>query len=474
MRRLATLLLVAALAAPAAAQEQEPAAKPDLPKGVVARVYDRDVPEDEFLARLADRYASTEHGTKVLGSLVDDICVLAEADKRGVSITDAEAKEWVEKTEERIRKESAGTASLRDLFDLAEASEEDFFATVRIYLLQERMARKDLGGDPEAELPDHRRKLWVAMIRRRYKVRFKDLPDGALAAVGDRRVTRIDLARGLRDRLPDEMVLDVRTQLVLGIAASRALEKAGIEVTPDDVDAQVDRLRERVEESPRFRQSGVKLEQWLEQTRGKSLEEYRTDEDFLSGVALRKLLSRDLSDGDVRRHWERNPDAYGDRALVRQVFVPAGKESGEFDVRTFKVAYDLALRAKIQVLELTGAHLEKKDRVRRLPEVVTMVAKRFETDVSRRDTAGEPSAWSRGQIAGQKKLTEAVFDTGELNTLLGPIRSDVGYHVLVVQERRPAPTFDEIRERVHEDVLKERLRKFQLELRADPNIVFGN
>src|SRR5262249_13035719 len=103
-------------------------------------------------------------------------------------------------------------------------------------------------------------------------------------------------------------------------------------------------------------------------------------------------------------------------------------------------------------------------------DAVTSVAKQFEEDKERRASAGEPTVWTRVSTAGEEKLTKAVFED-EPGTLIGPIASRIGYHVIYVEERRPAPSFDEVQDRVREDLVREALVKFQVSLRIDPNVV---
>ena len=136
-------------------------------------------------------------------------------------------------------------------------------------------------------------------------------------------------------------------------------------------------------------------------------------------------------------------------------------------------AHEIALRAKVAVLEkagLLGAEGEAKRTP--LPEAVTAVAKQFAPEGEGRKTAGEPAAWTRASVAGEPDLEKAVFD-GEPGALAGPVRSRIGWHVLVVEERRPAPAWDEVRDRVRDDLLRLAVRRFQMEIRVDENVVIA-
>ena len=148
-------------------------------------------------------------------------------------------------------------------------------------------------------------------------------------------------------------------------------------MTDADVEEQVARLRARFESNPQVQGTGVTFDQFLRQRLGIGEAELREDPSFRTRVALERMLSRDLPETEVRSHWEKNRDAYGDRALVRQVYVAAADRGGKGEridgsVRSFADAHEIALRAKVAVLERSGqipsAEGTKKTP---LPEAVT-------------------------------------------------------------------------------------------------------
>lgn len=450
------------------------AAEEDLPPGVVARVYGEDVTEAQLLDRLARRHESTERGREVLDQIVDDTIVGIEAKRRGVTVTDDEVERYFARLEEVVKRQSGGDRTLADVLTETKTTAADFRRTTTEYLVREKMAREDLGAKTGEDVPEHRMKLWMSSLRRRMDVRTTDLPEGTLARIGpDVTIDRARFARELRDRLPAETVSGVRAELVLDAATRHAVRRAGVTVTDADVDAQVAKLRTRFESNPRVEGTGVTFDQFLKQTFGIGEADLRKDPTFRSRVGLERLLLRDITDAAVRTSWEENRDAYGDRTLVRQVYVPAGEQGGKFQVRSFAEAQELALRAKVEVLQRAGL-LEGAGPSKKLPlaDVVTAVAKEFTPEGEERTHAGEPVAWTRANVAGEPALEKAVFE-GELGTLAGPVRSRVGWHLLLVEERRPAPAWDEVKERVREDLLRAAVRRFQLGLRMDENVVFA-
>ena len=467
MIRFRGLMVLAALLAlaPRALPGQEP-----LPAGVVARVYGKDVTETDLRERLAKRWAGTEKGKALLDQLVDDLCVEAEAKKRNVTVTDQEVAAYVKHVDETIRRQTGGTRTIEDVYHDEHSNPAEFARIAREYLKRQRMAAEDLGGKAGDEVPEARLKLWLSSLRRRSGVKVTGLPPGVLASVGDVAIDRARFAEALAHQLPEDAVITARADLVFEAAAEHALLAAKIEVTDADVDAELARIRAKFAQEPQVKNTGLSFDEFLRQTRGTSEAELKADRAFRSRIGLERFLQRRVSDADVRKTWEENRDAFGERALVRQIYIPAGDAGGKFKMHTFEEAFELVLRAKAAVIEGTGLPGTPAEGRKPLRDVVTSVAKQFEEDAEKRKAAGEPVAWTRVTIAGEEKLTDDVFK-GEMGKLLGPTRSRVGWHLVLVEERRPAPSFDEVKDTVREELLRRETAKFQLEIKTDPNVV---
>jgi parvulin-like peptidyl-prolyl cis-trans isomerase-like protein len=463
----AAVLLLAA--SPASAEQT-------LPAGVAARVHGRDVAEEDVLERIARRWGQSERGRAILAKLVDDTCVELEAKRRGVSVSEDEVAAAVKHFEDEFRSRSGNSKTVADFYAEQHCTLDEFRRETREYLKQRKMALEELGGKPGDDLPEAKRMLWLSAIRRRLDVKTSGLPDGVLARIGDVVVDRMRFARALRDQLPPEFAIDARDDLVLEAAADHALAAAKVEVTDADVAAEIATMRASFAKDPRVKGTGLTFDEWLRQTRGSSEAELAKDRGFRSWVGLDRMLLAKISDEDVRRHWEANRDAYGERALVRQIYVAADDGGGKFRIRSFADAQELALRAKAAVLAASGrlgsAGNAAPGAPKSLAEAVTAVAKQFEGDAERRAEAGEPVAWTHVHLAGQEALDKAAFG-GEVGALQGPIRCADGYRLLLVEERRPAPSFDEIKPRVREALLREAINSFRVAARNDPEVILA-
>lgn len=464
------LLLV--LAAILATPSRGAAAEETLPAGVVARVHGKDITQADLRERLAKRWAATERGRQLLDQLVDDTCVEAEAKRRSVTVTDEEVTAYVKHVDETIRRQTGGARTIEDVYREEHSSPAEFARIAREYVKRQKMAAEDLGGKAGDEVPEARLKLWLSSLRRRSGVKFTDLPAGVLATVGDVVIDRARFAEELALHLPEDVVDSARADLVFEEAAAHAITVAKIEVTDADVDAEIARRRARFAQDPQVRNTGLTFDEFLRQTYGTSEAELRTDRALRTRVGLQRLLSSRIDEADVRKTWEGNRDAFGERALVRQIYVSAGDAGGKFKMRTFDEAFELALRAKAAVLEGTGAAGTPAGGKRPLRDVVTAVAKQFEEDAEKRKTAGEPVAWTRVHLAGEEKLADDVFkaETGKLH---GPTRSRIGWHLVLVEERRPAPAFEEVKDAVRDELMRRETAKFQLQMQTDPGIVLA-
>lgn len=466
LSRLFTCVLVLVAAWTAAAEDA-------LPPGVIARVYGRDISETDLADRLVKRWATTDRGKHLLEQLVDDTCVEIEARRRGVTVTDEDVAAYVKGVDETVRKQTGNARSIEDVYREQHSTPEEFAVIAHEYLKRQKMAAEELGGKPGEEVTEARLKLWLSSLRRRMSVKFTSLPDGVFAAVGDTAIDRARFAKALKEGLPQEAVETAKLDLALEAATDHALLEAKIAVSDADVDADIARLRERFAKDPRVKDTGLTFDDFLKQNRGTSEAELRTDHRYRASIGLERLLARNVPDAAITKHWEENRDAYGERALVRQIYVAGQEDGGQFHMRTFKEAFEMALRAKAAVLESSGGLGGAPQAGRKsLPDSVTAIAKQFEEDAKKKTNAGEPVAWTRANLVGEDALAKSVF-TGEIGTLLGPVKSRVGYHLLVVEERRPAPSFDEVKDNVREDLLRVEMGKFQMAMRADPNVTFA-
>jgi len=487
MRRhlLAPVVLHASLALAALCALAAPAPAEQLPEGVLARVHGRQITEDAVYDRLATKHERGANGKQVLALLVEDVLVRQEAARRGVTVSDAETETYLAKVDRKIQYDSGGTKSLESVFQEQGSTREEFAATARQFLFRQKMAQKDLGWRPPKrdpagrgvhldDVPKHRVALWLSSLKARHPVVMTGLPPGMLAKVGEQFVGRQEFARALAEKLPPETIRVVLGELVLEAAAAHDLREAGIVTSDADVNAEIARQEARFAARPEVRGTGMTYDQFLQQMRGHGVEALRADPGFRAALGLRRLLLANITVDALRTHWNKNRLAYGERAMIRTVYIPAGRSDANLQLPSWKDAYDLALRAKVRILNGAGVGMTPGAGAKPVPldEMVTRVAKQFAGGARGAQTAGEPTVWTRAAVVGEEDLEKVVFTekTGELR---GPVRTRLGYHVLLVDERRPAPAFESIQEDIREDVLRKEMRRYRLRVLTDENVVLG-
>lgn len=456
----------------------------ELPPGVVARVYGNDITETQVHARLARRFEGTERGADALEQMIEDACVAREAAAREVSVSEKEAREYLQKVDEKVRFDSGGVKSLLDVYREQNTTEAEFLRVVRDFLLRQKMAKADMGssaglGESQfgipGDLPMHRMKLWLKSLRARHDVKTKELPEGVLAVVDGEQITRESFAASIATRLPQEIVAGFRDDLVFEAAVQKHLADAGVELTDADVGAEIARLRARFAEDPRVVGSGVTFDQFLRQSTGAGESELARDPSFRARLGLRLLMLDKVTPERIKEHWELNREAYGEQVLLRSVFMPAQSgtpQIGQDKLKPFDDVRDLMLQTKVAVLKAAGMAGALPDGTTPMPlsEAVTAVAKTLVRDPEKKQRAGEPEVWTKAGVANEGELAERVFE-GPLGVLQGPLRTSVGYYLILVEERRPAPKFEEIQEKLTEDLLRLDLMRWRRNLQIDPDVI---
>lgn len=122
------------------------------------------------------------------------------------------------------------------------------------------------------------------------------------------------------------------------------------------------------------------------------------------------------TDQEIRRYYDEHPDEYAheEEVRARHILVMADDDTP-----------DAAARAKVE------------DARRRIEggEPFADVAAEVSEDASNKDRGGDLGFFGRGRMV--KEFEDAAFGAAP-GALVGPVRTDFGYHLLEVQEKRPA------------------------------------
>lgn len=273
-----------------------------------------------------------------------------------------------------------------------------------------------------------------------------EIIEAIVARVGDRIVTRSQYDARLQEGYfeieqtsgsPEEVELrkaDLRSELLDTILSELLIkdraDRLGISVTEKDVDDAVERLKI---------QYGIESqEQFVEslQQAGLTLEKMRLrlrDTLISNAVLSRELRSRsEISDKELKARYEREKDRYKlpERAEISEIVItlPEGVEQLVADQR----------RALAE---------EVANQARRGTDFASL-AKEFSESPTKED-GGKLGTITKGELI--KELDDPIF-SAEDGSILGPIETRVGYHIVRIDKRIAAetPGFEAVKERLRQ------------------------
>ncbi|HVT43197.1 MAG TPA: peptidyl-prolyl cis-trans isomerase [Thermoanaerobaculia bacterium] len=285
-----------------------------------------------------------------------------------------------------------------------------------------------------------------------------EIVEEVVARVGDRVVTRSlymkRLTEGLAEmeaRLPPEELPARQTEfrkallddMINELLLKDRADRINVTVSPAEIEAAVARLR---------RQFGIETdEQFIESLQRSGLTradmEVRLRDTLLTEkLFARELRSRDaLGDRELRERYEREKEHYRlpERARLREIVVLAPEGATTMMFEELRARADEALAA-----------------ARREPDFAKVVTEY--SDAPSKSDGGTLGIVARGELLPE--LDRAVFDT-PASTVVGPVRTRAGYHIVKVEERLPSevPPFDAIKDRLRREATEE---TFQRDLKA--------
>lgn len=242
------------------------------------------------------------------------------------------------------------------------------------------------------------------------------------ATVGDTEITAADVdeAYSLRAEAPgvaselegseaatveEDLQRAVLTNLIRREILRQAAEDQGIEVTDEDIaqerEALVEQLGGQEELERVLDENNVSEEELQEELRDQAIQ-----------TKLAAQLGEDVSQDDVSTAFEEDPqNQYGPKVEVRHV--------------------------------LTETREEAQDAIERIEggEDFADVARDVSTDPGSAEQGGDLGEVARGQTV--PPFEEAAFEAEE-GEIVGPVRSEFGFHVIEVTDTIPAPSFEDV------------------------------
>lgn len=427
-----------------------------LPEGIAATAHGAVITMDEFKDSLVRRFGSSPDGQKALKKLIDEIVVSEEARARGVAVTPAEIDAYVKKVEVQIHQQSRGTDTLSKFLEKSEISIGEFKNETRAYLLQQKLAAKDIGV--KGEVSRAQLEMWLTNLRKKKGVLIAPVgfPDGGYAEIGARRIGKDEFGEALLDTVTASTLQSALWDLVVARIVQQRMKENKVRIDPADVKRAIDDLKAEFEADPRFRGTRISFESYVQGVRNMSLEQLKKDSMFLAQVGLAKSIRNELSADDAKGYYEENRKRYDERRRFIHLLIAANERKNAFGSPIRSYADAKKILEALHLRYLRGTSFEKlveqnsQDRSKyQRPERIVEVHRGSQMPAS---------------------LLDAIF-LAPKGEVIGPVRSAYGYHLVKVVEIIPAPTYEQAYPQVVRDMVRKRRTKILLEIKQDSSIL---
>jgi foldase protein PrsA len=225
----------------------------------------------------------------------------------------------------------------------------------------------------------------------------------SLALTKDKAIAKINGEAISKDELYDEMVKQYGPVTVEKIIADKIVaieaKKQKISISDADLNTEVDKLKESYGGEDVFNQ--------MLKSNNTSLNALK--EDLENYLTLRKLLEPqiEITDEELKTYFDENKDSFGETEQVNASHILVEDEATANDIKQ----------------KLTdGADFAE-------------LAKEFSTDEGSKDNGGQLGFFPKGTMVTE---FEDVAFSLPVNQISDPVKSDFGYHIIKVEEKKEA------------------------------------
>jgi parvulin-like peptidyl-prolyl isomerase len=270
------------------------------------------------------------------------------------------------------------------------------------------------------------------------------LVEAIVIRVGDRVITRTQYARRLHDGFAEidqtstapadattkkeELRKNLSTDLIAELLIKDRADRLGLSVAADELKDAMSRLKD---------QYGIKTDAEFDESLRKSgmtrtdMEARLHDTLLMNKVFGRELRQRDeLTDKELKERYDREKERYRlpERARLREIIVVKPQEA-----------------SKVESARERANALAAQARTGDFAKLATT-----SSDAGTKDKGGDLGEVARGELLPD--LDKAVFNA-TAGTVLGPIETRSGWHILKVETRLPSevPAFESVKDRLRKD-----------------------
>lgn len=442
---------VLAFGASAHSQESVPASAPVARNEIAARGAGSVLSFDELDVVLLLRHGRSQAGRATLQHLVEAGLLEVLATENGIRVTPDMVDERWDQLEEEIRK-SGQTGGLETYLKQSKVNVAEFREHLRLAIVHEILARRGLGIPDSRPITGEQLQNWLnATLNERG---LEQLPapwkSGVMARCAGLEILVSDYLEQLRGDLPLEEIQTLCYQSLLAKRVAERMPDLTNETRAAALKDEIDRRRLKAAANPAYQ--GLSFEQVLE---AQGVDASKLDQDPAIQVAAWAHLwvDRKYDDAALRELYgterDRFDSLYGEAVETWVLYLRAAEFKNDLNPRDFNDATREALRIKETVTSFPQFQYE----IRRSSEDRTT---REKDGFWGWITSGTPKA----DAAARQEIFDALrtgrYDPASpeqdpAKRLFGPVRGTNGVLLVWLGQRRPAPTWQEMREHVHRE-----------------------
>lgn len=240
----------------------------------------------------------------------------------------------------------------------------------------------------------------------------------------DKAVAKINGEAISKDELYDVMVEQYGAATVDQIIADKIVaseaKKEKVTITDDELNAEVDKLKESYGGEDVFEQMLASNNTTLDALK----------EELKSYLTLRKLLvpQIEITDEELKTYFDENKDSLGEAEQVKASHI---------------LVEDEATAKEVKQKLTDGADFAE-------------LAKEYSTDEGTKENGGELGFFARGTMVTE---FEDVAFTLPVNEISDPVKTDYGYHIIKVEEKKEAKeaNFDDSKAEIKETLIDQKM-----------------
>ena len=390
------------------------------------------------------RHGMSKDGLDILEMRVKIDLLDKLADAAGLSIAEEAITRYWSELDEKGRA-TGDPRGLQAEIERRGLTVEQFREYIRRLIVQERLARRDLGIADTDPITFDQQEIWLSqeIAYRGLEKASPPFDEGFVARCGDVSIEPAVFAEFLRLGLPREQVEEACWHLLLYKGIRKRMPDISSDALARGIDVEIERRRaEHRREHP-----AITFEQRIGAV-GRTLESLRDDPSVHIAVLSRMWIDRTVGDEGIRDAYEAEramfDGRFGRSVHTHMLFKVAGRFVNELNKRTFATAEKEleALRRRIVTVEDFEA-----------------LASQFSEEPTTRERGGEIGWVHRADGRVPAQVREAVFDFSDANEsvraggqMLDTVQLDTGCALLWISGIRAGPDWDVMAENVHEEL----------------------